>query len=232
MCRKNQRTHKHHIIPRYMGGTNAVENLIEVTVTQHAMYHFCNYQLWGNEEDKIAWKTLSGQITLDRAKQEAMMLGAKKGAEKIKQKYINDIEYQKSTYNRLTSFLKDSVYLENSIKRCKQNQRKAVEASKTPESRKKQKEKLSEIEHNKGKKNPQYGKMWITNGTKEGTYRIKKEEQIPDGYWKGRVCFDIKPKGENTSNYGKIWINNGIENRMIPKDCSIPEGYTKGMISR
>jgi hypothetical protein len=55
MCRENERTHKHHIIPRYMGGTDAVENLVEITVTQHAMYHFCNYQLWGNEEDKIAW---------------------------------------------------------------------------------------------------------------------------------------------------------------------------------
>jgi hypothetical protein len=46
MCRKDERTHKHHIIPRYMGGPDTPENLVEVTVTQHAMFHFCNYQLW------------------------------------------------------------------------------------------------------------------------------------------------------------------------------------------
>jgi hypothetical protein len=79
MCRPNERTHKHHITPRYMGGTDEPENLVEVTVTQHAMFHFCNYQLWGNEEDRIAWRGLSGQITFDEAALEAQSLGAKKG---------------------------------------------------------------------------------------------------------------------------------------------------------
>ena len=85
MCRSDERTHKHHIIPRYMGGTDEPENLVEVTVTQHAMYHFCNYQLWGNEEDRIAWRTLSGQITLDEAKLEVMALGRKKAGNKHKE---------------------------------------------------------------------------------------------------------------------------------------------------
>jgi general stress protein YciG len=81
MCRKDERTHKHHIIPRYMGGPDTPENLVEVTVTQHAMFHFCNYQLWGNEEDRIAWRAISGQITLDEAKFEVMSLGGKKAQE-------------------------------------------------------------------------------------------------------------------------------------------------------
>jgi hypothetical protein len=79
MCRTEESTHKHHIIPKYMGGSNSKDNLVEVTVTQHAMFHFCNYQLWSNEEDKIAWRTLSGQITLDEAKEEAKILGRRKG---------------------------------------------------------------------------------------------------------------------------------------------------------
>lgn len=81
MCRPDERTHKHHIIPKYMGGLDTPENLVEVTVTQHAMFHFCNYQLWGNEEDKIAWKAISGQIDVDVIKQEAQLLGAKKGGQ-------------------------------------------------------------------------------------------------------------------------------------------------------
>jgi len=81
MCRTDERTHKHHIIPKYMGGTDTSENLVEVTVTQHAMFHFCNYQLWGNGEDKIAWRALSGQITFDEATLEAIALGCRKGGE-------------------------------------------------------------------------------------------------------------------------------------------------------
>jgi len=81
MCRPNERTHKHHLVPRYMGGSNEPENLVEVTVTQHAMFHFCNYQLWSNEEDKIAWKMLSGQINVDEAKQKAKILGCIRGGQ-------------------------------------------------------------------------------------------------------------------------------------------------------
>jgi hypothetical protein len=88
MCRPNERTHKHHIIPRYMGGTDEPENLVEVTVTQHAMFHFCNYQLWGNEEDRIAWRGLSGLITADEAALEAQSLGGKKGGNKTKEAKI------------------------------------------------------------------------------------------------------------------------------------------------
>ena len=82
MCRLEERTHKHHLVPRYMGGSNKPENLVEVTVTQHAMFHFCNYQLWGNEEDRIAWRALSGQINVDDFKLELQALGRKKGGQK------------------------------------------------------------------------------------------------------------------------------------------------------
>jgi hypothetical protein len=85
MCKSDERTHKHHIIPKYMGGPDTPENLVEVTVTQHAMFHFCNYQLWGNEEDRLAWRGLSGQITPDEIALEAMALGSSKSGKKHKE---------------------------------------------------------------------------------------------------------------------------------------------------
>lgn len=88
MCRLDERTHKHHIIPKYMGGLDNKENLVEVTITQHAMFHYCNYQLWGNEEDRLAWRGLSGQITPDEVALESMILGGKKGGNKIKENKI------------------------------------------------------------------------------------------------------------------------------------------------
>jgi len=54
--------HKHHIIPRYEGGSNLKENLIELTPTQHSMWHYAEWLRKGNQQDYIAWKALSGRI--------------------------------------------------------------------------------------------------------------------------------------------------------------------------
>ena len=88
MCRPNERTHKHHLVPKYMGGSDEPENLVEVTVTQHVMFHFCNYQLWGNGEDFIAWRAISGQIDVDEIKREVQLLGRKKGIQTQKENNI------------------------------------------------------------------------------------------------------------------------------------------------
>jgi hypothetical protein len=74
------------------------------------------------------------------------------------------------------------------IKNAKENQSKAVESARTPEAIKKKKKIFKEIKHQQGEKNSHYGKMWITDGTKDGSYRISKDDMIPEGYRKGRVC--------------------------------------------
>lgn len=53
--------HKHHIVPRHRGGTDA-DGLVEVSVGCHAIFHYCEWRLWGHTEDYIAWKCLSGQM--------------------------------------------------------------------------------------------------------------------------------------------------------------------------
>lgn len=55
-------THKHHIIPRHKGGTDNPENLVELTVTQHAMWHFAEWQRCGDWQDEVAWKALAKHI--------------------------------------------------------------------------------------------------------------------------------------------------------------------------
>lgn len=75
-------THKHHIVPKYMGGTDDADNLVEVTITQHAMFHYCNWRLWGNDEDKIAWKGLSRSLGKENIIKEKLSLGGKKGGKK------------------------------------------------------------------------------------------------------------------------------------------------------
>jgi hypothetical protein len=52
--------HKHHIIPKHIGGSNDPSNLIELTIAEHADAHRILYEQYGRIEDKCAWLGLSG----------------------------------------------------------------------------------------------------------------------------------------------------------------------------
>lgn len=52
--------HKHHIIPRYMGGSDDPSNLVMLTVEEHAEEHRKLFELYGNQKDYLAWKGLLG----------------------------------------------------------------------------------------------------------------------------------------------------------------------------
>ena len=60
--------HLHHIVPRHAGGSNDSSNLIELTVEEHAEAHRLLWEQHGRWQDKIAWKTLSGQISIQETK--------------------------------------------------------------------------------------------------------------------------------------------------------------------
>jgi len=52
--------HKHHIIPRHMGGTDDPSNIVVLTVEEHAEAHRLLWEQYGREEDFIAWRGLAG----------------------------------------------------------------------------------------------------------------------------------------------------------------------------
>jgi hypothetical protein len=90
--------HKHHIVPQYEGGSNDPFNLVELTVTQHAMWHFAEWQRKGREEDRLAWKGLAGHTDATyellrwanlRQPWEAKVLGGQKGGERNKELYYD-----------------------------------------------------------------------------------------------------------------------------------------------
>lgn len=71
--------HKHHIIPRHAGGTDDANNLIELTVSEHAEAHRLLYETYGRKEDEVAWKCLSGIMSKEELVKDLQMIGAKKG---------------------------------------------------------------------------------------------------------------------------------------------------------
>jgi len=64
--------HWHHIVPKHAGGSDDPSNLVQLTVEQHAEEHKKLWGQYGRWQDKIAWKTLSGQISKQQAREEMM----------------------------------------------------------------------------------------------------------------------------------------------------------------
>jgi hypothetical protein len=54
--------HKHHIVPKHMGGSNDPSNLVVLTVEEHALAHKELYEKYGKIEDRLAWQGLSGMM--------------------------------------------------------------------------------------------------------------------------------------------------------------------------
>lgn len=77
--------HRHHIIPKHMGGTDDEENLTPpISIEVHAAFHKDLWDFYGKIEDFIAWKALSGRMTSEEARLAAALEGQKRS-----QKYQN-----------------------------------------------------------------------------------------------------------------------------------------------
>lgn len=59
--------HRHHIVPKYRGGTDDPLNVIELTIEQHARWHGIMFALYGRWQDRVAHLSLSRQITVEEA---------------------------------------------------------------------------------------------------------------------------------------------------------------------
>lgn len=102
--------HLHHIIPRYEGGSDFAENLVELTVTQHAMWHFAEWQRKGDWRDEKAWRGLAGltthEETVKQVLSEAGKVGGKIRGEQITKSGMtesNKIALRKANLGRRAS---------------------------------------------------------------------------------------------------------------------------------
>jgi hypothetical protein len=72
--------HKHHIIPKHMGGDDSEENLIELSIEEHALEHKKLWEKYGHQEDYLAWQGLSGLMTKEELVKEMLKMAGQKGA--------------------------------------------------------------------------------------------------------------------------------------------------------
>ena len=71
--------HKHRIVPGYEGGKYVEENVVKLTPTQHAMWHFAEWQRKGQWQDEKAWRGLAGLTKKKDLVREILSIAGKKG---------------------------------------------------------------------------------------------------------------------------------------------------------
>lgn len=77
--------HKHHIIPKHRGGSNEPSNLVEISLTQHAMFHYCEWKLYGKRADYVAWKRLVGNLNDEELVHQKLIMGGENGGRKVRE---------------------------------------------------------------------------------------------------------------------------------------------------
>lgn len=205
--------HKHHIIPKHAGGTDDPENIIELTIEEHAEAHRLLYEQYNRIQDKVAYMGLAKLATTDELVYILLSEG-RKGP-------LNPM-YGKPASNRgvkrpgVGGRKTGTVWSES--ERTTQTQLRSqpgyYDYTKDAERNKK----ISDAK--KGKAGPSKGKSWYNNGIVE-TWAA----ECPEGYSKGR-----KPR-DQVNKRGLKWYNNGAINRQF-KEGTEDKGFIRGRTKR
>lgn len=78
-----------------MNGTDDPENLIELTIEEHAESHRLLYEKYGKWQDFVAWKALSGQIGKEEILKLVLSNAGKEGAKRAKELGVGYFENDK-----------------------------------------------------------------------------------------------------------------------------------------
>ena len=209
------KTHKHHIVPKHMGGTNNNSNIVELTIEEHAEAHRLLYEQHGNWQDKVAWLGLAGLI--DNAEKWYLILSeSKKGK--------NNPMYGKPAPNR--GIKRPGIGgRKKGFKWSDEERSSQMLVRSTVEHKEKMKKIYADpirnkniSEKQKGRPGIAKGKIWYNNGNKE-----MYSDKCPKGFKKGRLPKLLIAKR------GMKWYNNGIVNKQF-KDSDILKGFVCGRI--
>lgn len=177
--------HKHHITPRHLGGTDDPDNLIEVTVEEHAEIHRVLYERDGRWQDLAAWKGLSGQISFreldeeiakNRALKISRALSGRVITEETKKKMAQSAKLRANTEEGRERLLS----IAGNGKGMKRNDttKKAISSSLLG--------KQKSESHKENMRKPKSVKLgWFTNGV--NNLKLRLTDTVPENYYRGRT---------------------------------------------
>lgn len=219
--------HKHHIIPKHAGGSNEKDNLIELTIEEHANAHRLLYEHYGRWQDRVAWLSLSG-IMKDEERVYEILKNSNPGG----YKHTDAVKEQLSLMrmgNKNPMYGKPAP--NRGVKRPGVGGRKKGTGWSIDEheTHKKIRSKPGYYDYTKnpirnkkisdsakGRIGSATGKHWCNNGIIE-TYK----DNCPNGFKEGRL-----PRSQ-PNKLGLLWHNNGIINKQF-KENTQPEGFIRG----
>ena len=188
-------TETHHIIPKCLGGTDDIDNLVELSAREHYIAHLLLVKLYPDNR-KVFHAAI--MMTVDRYGHRVN----NKKYEWLKKRYNSydrrDIIQKSLLTKKKNGTNKLSEETKRKISETKKSQPLELKQGGRKNKGRKQsleiRKKLSESHKGlvDGDKNPQYGKQWITNG--KNNKMIFKTEVIPQGWVRGRTCPPLGPR--------------------------------------
>lgn len=202
--------HKHHIIPKHMGGTDDESNLVLLTVEEHAVAHYELFREHGHWEDYVAWIGLKGLIPKAELTRLIQSCASK--------------ERLRIKGNPFCGTQTSSNFLLN-----EENRRYAASKAHSPEASIKRKRTFLENEHQKGNKNSQCGTKWCVRKEAKDLSERKRFVVIPDG-WITTTEWKQSKKDKLNSAFGKHWYNDGKKNYLLSPDDELTNSLSIGRI--
>ena len=182
--------HIHHINPKHATGgvaNNHPDNLVQLTILDHAIFHKVRYHLDGDWQDNLAWKTLSGLMNSAEATRIAQRLAntgdrnpLRRSAE-ARRKHKISLTGRKLDQYHIEKIRATSIFCtdKNPGKNPTEETRKRMSISQSVP-----KPWMSERNKRLGILPPsQKNTIWITDGIINK--KISNDIELPDGYRKG-----------------------------------------------
>ena len=202
--------HKHHIVPKHMGGTDDKDNLIELSVEDHAEAHRKLFEEYGHWQDYIAWQGLAGLISKEDLIKKIQSEAGKARILKHGNPFSGVRTWGNFAINE--DFHRHISSLANS-----------------PEAIAKKKKTMAERNHQQGAKNSQFGTKWYVEENAINLETRKKFKIAPNGWITTTEWRDRKADKSNNA-YGRHWYNDGLRNFYLKESDLLVEKLTKGRL--
>jgi hypothetical protein len=190
---KLNKKHKHHIIPKHMGGSDDSENIIELTLEEHAEAHLALYKKYNKKEDLCAYYLLIGD---EKGHAECASLGGKKqGNINATSGHIQKISKEQSSENKskygkmgseVCKKLKVNSFFDPilRLKSCKKGGKvQGINNTKSDHLKNISKNYWNDVKIGKKIRKK---KNWIYSDTLKLSKYVLESDPMPDGFLKGR----------------------------------------------